>query len=273
MRLLSVPQSGDCKRSQRGSRCHRRLLQIHPVHHPDRCCSPRRWSGPRPLASSTAPQTREAGRPGTTTARSPLDDKQEALKQVALEKKLNGKAYGKTARARSPRASTSSSTREGEGAIWTVLGEFADFPHNSIAEPDRTVDNTHHLGAGLQPGLLHGPAVRRRARARTRCATSTSSSPRPLHRVRRRDRLGARCPATHAYYDDSSRTTSTNVWHVPRGLGQRLVRRPDRRRQDPGRDRRVPGAVRRLGPLRLRRRRQLRRARRLHRHLPVGARR
>jgi len=32
--------------------------------------------------------------------------------------------------------------REGEGAVWTVLGEFADFQHNTIAEPDRTSDNT-----------------------------------------------------------------------------------------------------------------------------------
>ena len=39
-----------------------------------------------------------------------------------------------------------------------------------------------------------------------------------------------------------------------------------------GADRGRSGEVRRLGPLRLRRRRQLRRARRLHRPLPVGAR-
>jgi immune inhibitor A len=32
--------------------------------------------------------------------------------------------------------------REGEGTLWTVLGEFADLQHNAIPEPDRTVDNT-----------------------------------------------------------------------------------------------------------------------------------
>ena len=32
--------------------------------------------------------------------------------------------------------------REGEDPVWTVLGEFGDFPHNNIAEPDRSVDNT-----------------------------------------------------------------------------------------------------------------------------------
>jgi len=31
--------------------------------------------------------------------------------------------------------------REGEGAVWTVLGEFADLSHNTLPEPDRTVDN------------------------------------------------------------------------------------------------------------------------------------
>jgi immune inhibitor A len=32
--------------------------------------------------------------------------------------------------------------REGEDSIWTVLGEFSDFSHNNITEPDRSVDNT-----------------------------------------------------------------------------------------------------------------------------------
>ena len=32
--------------------------------------------------------------------------------------------------------------REGEGAIWTVLGEFADLTHNTMPEPDRAVNNT-----------------------------------------------------------------------------------------------------------------------------------
>jgi immune inhibitor A len=30
----------------------------------------------------------------------------------------------------------------GEDSIFTVLGEFNDFPHNNNAEPDRSVDNT-----------------------------------------------------------------------------------------------------------------------------------
>jgi immune inhibitor A len=32
--------------------------------------------------------------------------------------------------------------RAGEDPVWTVLGEFADYAHNSITEPDRSYDNT-----------------------------------------------------------------------------------------------------------------------------------
>jgi immune inhibitor A len=70
----------------------------------------------------------------------PLTTKQLALKEQALEAKLNGKAYGKTAEV--ARGQYVELAREGEGAIWTVLGEFSDFPHNNIAAPDRSVDNT-----------------------------------------------------------------------------------------------------------------------------------
>jgi immune inhibitor A len=70
----------------------------------------------------------------------PLTTKQLELKEQALEAKLNGKAYGKTHQV--ARGQFVELEREGEGAIWTVLGEFSDFPHNNIAQPDRAVDNT-----------------------------------------------------------------------------------------------------------------------------------
>jgi immune inhibitor A len=70
----------------------------------------------------------------------PLTTKQAELKEKALEAKLNGKAYGKTHEV--ARGQFVELAREGEGVIWTVLGEFADFPHNNIAEPDRAYDNT-----------------------------------------------------------------------------------------------------------------------------------
>ncbi len=70
----------------------------------------------------------------------PLTTRQLGLKQQALEAKLNGKAYGKTQEV--ARGQYVELAREGEGALWTVLGEFADFHHNNIAQPDRAVNNT-----------------------------------------------------------------------------------------------------------------------------------
>jgi immune inhibitor A len=69
----------------------------------------------------------------------PLTVKQRELRQEALQAKLKGKAYGRIHEV--ARGQYVELTREGEGAIWTVLGEFADFPHNNIAEPDRDFNN------------------------------------------------------------------------------------------------------------------------------------
>ena len=70
----------------------------------------------------------------------PLGEKQRELKEEAIEAKLNGKAYGKTHEV--ARGQYVELAREGEGMLWTVLGEFNDFPHNNIPEPDRAYDNT-----------------------------------------------------------------------------------------------------------------------------------
>jgi immune inhibitor A len=70
----------------------------------------------------------------------PLTTKYLKLKEKAMEAKLNGKAKGKTHEV--ARGQYVELERESEGAIWTVLGEFPDFKHNSIAKPDRTVNNT-----------------------------------------------------------------------------------------------------------------------------------
>lgn len=70
----------------------------------------------------------------------PYTEKQKELKEQAIDAKLHGKAVGKVHEV--AKGQYVELEREGEGALWTVLGEFADFPHNNIAEPDRTVDNT-----------------------------------------------------------------------------------------------------------------------------------
>lgn len=70
----------------------------------------------------------------------PLTTKQLELKEQALKGKLNGKAKGKVQQV--AKGQYVELEREGEGAIWTVLGEYADLKHNAISEPDRNVDNT-----------------------------------------------------------------------------------------------------------------------------------
>ena len=70
----------------------------------------------------------------------PLTTRQLELKEKALEAKLNGKASGNTYQV--GRGQYVELEREGEGALWTVLGEFADLSHNLLPEPDRSVDNT-----------------------------------------------------------------------------------------------------------------------------------
>jgi immune inhibitor A len=70
----------------------------------------------------------------------PITTAQLELKDKALEAKLNGKAYGKIGEV--ARGQYVQLTREGEGTLWTVLGEFADLSHNQLTKPDRTVDNT-----------------------------------------------------------------------------------------------------------------------------------
>jgi immune inhibitor A len=94
-----------------------------------------------PVDNNPAPNGSEEVAPAKQDNKpDPLTTNQLNLKEKALEAKLNGKAFGKTHEV--ARGQFVELEREGEGALWTVLGEFSDFPHNSIAQPDRTVDNT-----------------------------------------------------------------------------------------------------------------------------------
>lgn len=70
----------------------------------------------------------------------PLSTKQADLKKQAVEAKLNGKASGKVKEV--AKGQYVQLALEGTGMIWTVQGEFSDYPHNSIPAPDRTVDNS-----------------------------------------------------------------------------------------------------------------------------------
>jgi len=71
---------------------------------------------------------------------SPQSEEQAALKAIALEAKLLGKTSGNTHEV--AKGQFVELTREGEDSIWTVLGEFSDLAHNTIPQPNRSVDNT-----------------------------------------------------------------------------------------------------------------------------------
>ncbi len=95
------------------------------------------WAAPQASQDTgSGPDTapREDNRPDPYTAN------QQELKQEALQAQLNGKAWGKTHEV--ARGQFVQLEREGEGALWTVLGEFPDLAHNTIPQPDRSVDNT-----------------------------------------------------------------------------------------------------------------------------------
>jgi immune inhibitor A len=70
----------------------------------------------------------------------PLGQLQAELRQKGLEEKLNGKTKGKTHEV--ARGQFVELERTGEDSIWTVLGQFSDLAHNTIPEPDRSVDNS-----------------------------------------------------------------------------------------------------------------------------------
>lgn len=78
--------------------------------------------------------------PNKDNKKDPLTERQLELKEKAIEKMLNGKSVGKVVEV--AKGQFVELALEGESRIWTVLGEFSDLEHNTIPEPDRTVDNT-----------------------------------------------------------------------------------------------------------------------------------
>ena len=90
---------------------------------------------------------------GTDNLSHPLGEKQEALRQVALEKVAKGEIPKGTKVGQVAKGQYVELAREGEDSILSVLGEFGDqiHPatggtagpvHNQIPQPDRAVDNT-----------------------------------------------------------------------------------------------------------------------------------
>ncbi|CCG01273.1 immune inhibitor A domain-containing protein [Blastococcus saxobsidens] len=99
-----------------------------------------------PVTASAAPPAEGAPAPPARAhdLTSPLADKQRELRAAALEKVLRGEAtpQGENKVVQVAKGQYVELAQEDSDAIWTILGEFADLPHNSIPEPDRAVDNS-----------------------------------------------------------------------------------------------------------------------------------
>ena len=96
-------------------------------------------------APSAAPSEngREHGH-GHDDKSSPLSDKQRELRRKALEQVVTGQTTprGGNKVVEVAKGQFVELAQEDTDAIWTVLGEFSDLPHNEIPKPDRAVDNT-----------------------------------------------------------------------------------------------------------------------------------
>ncbi|MGY1775496.1 immune inhibitor A domain-containing protein [Geodermatophilus sp. SYSU D00804] len=99
-----------------------------------------------PTTANAAPPRED---PGAAPARAhdlpnPLGDKQRELRQEALEQVVSGQAtpQGDNKVVEVAKGQYVELAQTDSDAIWTVLGEFSDLPHNQIPRPDRSVDNT-----------------------------------------------------------------------------------------------------------------------------------
>ncbi|MGY1987041.1 immune inhibitor A domain-containing protein [Blastococcus sp. SYSU DS0669] len=119
-----------------------------------------------PVTASAAPPAE--GAPATPQRAhdlpNPLAETQQELRAEALEQVLTGQATprGDNKVVEVARGRYVELAQEDSDAIWTVLGEFSDLPHNSIPQPDRSVDNstiwTEDFSQGYFDTLLYSSA-------------------------------------------------------------------------------------------------------------------
>ena len=104
-------------------------------------------AGAAPLASDDVPNIGA----NTDNPSHPLGDKQNALRQIGFQSKVNGKTSGPVAQV--AKGQFVELARQGEDKIWTIIGQFgsqinstyggtAGPQHNQIPQPDRSADNS-----------------------------------------------------------------------------------------------------------------------------------
>ncbi len=93
------------------------------------------------MAASTA-NDKDPAKGAKDDLEHPLGKHQRELRAKGVAMKLAGKVKPDAKVVKVAKGQYVELAREGEDSIWTVLGEFGDFAHNQIPEPDRAVDNT-----------------------------------------------------------------------------------------------------------------------------------
>ena len=218
-------------------------------------------------ASSQASASDPGDVTGTDNLSHPLGEKQQALRQAALEKVAKGEIPKGTKVGQVAKGQYVELAREGEDSILTVLGEFGTRStrpprghSGTCAQPDPAAGSLggqhDDLGAGLQPVVLHNLLFNDAAGA-TRCANYYKEQSSNRYTVNGEVTDWVQVQFNEARY-------GTNLLRRNRlldGLAVRQrVRRCMGRHHVDGGPERQSGEVRRLGSLRLRRRRQLQRA-------------
>lgn len=92
--------------------------------------------------AQAAPNTDNNGLHKGHVLKNPMAEKQAALRTKALEAQLKGKANGRDKVMQVAKGQYVELAREGEDSIWTLLVEYSNLAHNSLPEPDRSVDNS-----------------------------------------------------------------------------------------------------------------------------------
>ena len=217
----------------------------------------------------------------------PLGSEQAALRAQGLQGYLSGHLdkHGRNGVVQVRRGKFVELDRQGEDTIWTLLGEFGDHDppdhgrHRRARSTTRSrsrtarVDNTTIWTPDFSQAYFEDLLFSEKQRAISMRNFYLEQSSGSLHRERRRSTDWVTVPYNEARYGTNlcGDIVCSTVWAFVNST------RPGTPQFAAGKTtaqlERLPGPVRRLGPLRLRRRRQLQRAGRLHRPLPVRPRR
>ena len=150
-------------------------------------------------------------RVGSDKRAHPLGKKKDALRAKALEDKIKRCASGDVYEV-APGEFVDLDL-EGTGMVWTVPGEFSDYTHNSIPQPDRTVDNSTIWTADFSRAYYNTLLY-------TRGTGANSMAEYFLEQSSGRYTVDGDCvdwvavPGDHTVYDDgdAKNDTSENVW-------------------------------------------------------------